>query len=79
MFGSKNRRIAALEAQVVSLAKSLKAEIATRDALDRTAKKYRQERDSYREDALKHRRSRANLKQFRTPTNGAQATEQARA
>ena len=53
MFGSKNRRISALEAEMVDLAKRLKAEIATCDALDRTAKKYRQERDDYRERLLR--------------------------
>jgi hypothetical protein len=49
MFGSKNRRIAALEAQVVSLAKSLKAEIARVRDRDKTIGALRIEVESVRE------------------------------
>ena len=49
MFGSKNRRIAALEAQVVALAKSLKAEIARVRDRDKTIGALRIEVESLRE------------------------------
>lgn len=58
------------------LAKMLRNEQATNDALDRTAKKYRQERDEYKPDALKHRASRANLKQYQPKPNGTAAAVQ---
>lgn len=49
MFGSKNRRIAELEAEVVSLAKSLKAEIARVRDRDKTIGVLRIEVESVRE------------------------------
>jgi hypothetical protein len=83
----KSPRTAALEEAINrlrderdDLAKSLRLEKVTCDALDRTAKKYRQERDAARAElkVFTDRRERAkmNLKQFR---NGHQATGQARA
>lgn len=53
--------VAMLEADNADLSKSLRTELATNDALDRTARKYREERDSYKPDALKYRKSIAPL------------------
>lgn len=49
MFGiGKSAEIARLESELAGMTKAYRTELATNDALDRTAKKFRQERDDAR-------------------------------
>lgn len=55
------QQVASLQSDRANQANRLRIELATNDALDRTAKKYRQERDEYKPDALKFRALTSNL------------------